>query len=140
MNIQDFRKPFGTRYGIDACSLLLLILWFLLDLLIPTTGVWKFIGIVVVNGTLFFNIYRSLSTNIAAREKENEICCSLFQSAKEWFLRVSTPKSPKVQVQPGMQYKTFSCPGCHHKMRAPKGKGKIKVTCHSCGKEFVKKV
>ena len=37
-------------------------------------------------------------------------------------------------------YKYFSCPGCGRQMRAPKGRGRIRVTCSSCGRVFEKKV
>ena len=33
----------------------------------------------------------------------------------------------------------FQCPGCGTKMRAPRGKGVIRVTCHRCGTNFEKK-
>ena len=37
-------------------------------------------------------------------------------------------------------YRYFKCPECKQKMRAPKGRGKIKVTCKHCHTQFVKKV
>lgn len=36
-------------------------------------------------------------------------------------------------------YHYFSCPSCKTKVRVPKGKGKIKITCPSCRETFVKK-
>lgn len=37
-------------------------------------------------------------------------------------------------------YKYFRCPDCRERMRAPKGKGRIRVTCRRCGKQFEKTV
>ena len=37
-------------------------------------------------------------------------------------------------------YKYFNCPECGQKMRAPKGKGRIRVTCTKCGTQFEKRV
>lgn len=33
----------------------------------------------------------------------------------------------------------FSCPSCKTRVRVPRGKGKIKITCPSCHNSFVKK-
>lgn len=37
-------------------------------------------------------------------------------------------------------YKYFKCPKCKKEYRAPKGKGKIRVTCRECGEQFDKNV
>ncbi len=37
-------------------------------------------------------------------------------------------------------YCYFRCPDCRQRMRAPKGKGRIRVTCSHCGKQFERKV
>lgn len=36
-------------------------------------------------------------------------------------------------------YKYFVCPRCRQKVRVPKGKGKICITCPKCGTEFIKR-
>ena len=37
------------------------------------------------------------------------------------------------------QYKVFKCPKCSQKLRVPRGKGKIMITCRRCGNEFKKR-
>jgi ribosomal protein L37AE/L43A len=37
-------------------------------------------------------------------------------------------------------YAIFKCPSCKQKLRAPKGRGKIQVTCSKCHNQFIKKV
>ena len=140
MNFFNFRKPIGRFYGLDAATVILLVVWRLLDIIIPAKGLWRPVGIVVVNGVLLFMLIRIFSTDFQSRSKENQQICSLVQKAadriRQLVSRVSAPSF--AQKDPG--YKTFSCPNCKQKMRAPKGRGKIRVTCHSCGHIFEKKV
>ena len=37
-------------------------------------------------------------------------------------------------------YAIFKCPSCKQKLRAPKGRGRIQVTCSKCHSVFIKKV
>ena len=36
-------------------------------------------------------------------------------------------------------YRIFYCPTCKQKIRAPKGKGKIQITCPKCKTEFIRR-
>lgn len=73
---------------------------------------------------IFWQLFRTFSRNIPAREKENQA----FMNMKN---RRRTKASAKDPV-----YRYFVCPGCGLKMRAPAGKGRIKVKCNRCGREF----
>ena len=84
--------------------------------------------------TLFIYAYfRTFSRNIYKREQENN-----------WFLmqkyKITKGKSFQQRRYEKRYYSYFKCPGCGQKMRAPRGKGAIKVRCHSCNTEFQKKV
>lgn len=37
------------------------------------------------------------------------------------------------------RYRYFKCPKCQQSLRAPKGRGTIKVTCSNCRNQFIKK-
>ena len=77
--------------------------------------------------------FRALSKNLYKRERENN-----------WYLsikyRLTKGKSIQQRRYERRTYAYFKCPGCGQKMRAPKGKGTIKVRCHQCNTEFNKKV
>ena len=36
-----------------------------------------------------------------------------------------------------IDYKVINCPNCSTRVRVPKNKGKIKVTCKKCGENFI---
>ena len=38
-----------------------------------------------------------------------------------------------------IDYKVINCPECSQKIRVPKNKGKIKITCKSCKNKFILK-
>ena len=83
---------------------------------------------------LFFYAYlRVFSRNLVQREQENS-----------WYLsqkfRLTKGKSFRQRRYERNYYAYFKCPGCGQKMRAPRGRGTIKVKCHGCHTEFQKKV
>lgn len=85
----------------------------------------------IAMGAIIYQLFRSFSKNYAKREAENrkyvEIRDSIFRRKKKntYYQSAGTP---------GFRY--FNCPGCGMKMRAPQGKGRIRVTCKTCGKKF----
>lgn len=45
------------------------------------------------------------------------------------------PQKPKADKE----HKIYKCPNCKTYLRVPRGKGKILITCNSCGHKFNKK-
>lgn len=71
-----------------------------------------------------------------------------FRRVRNWFGRVFAPKdkprrAARVKKNPTWselkQYKYFICPQCAKRLRVPRGKGKIRVTCTHCGNVFMMK-
>lgn len=54
--------------------------------------------------------------------------------------RTKTHRARKAKKNPSWneirQYKYFICPQCAQRLRVPRGKGKIRVTCTHCGNVF----
>lgn len=116
------------RFTMNAAIVLLLLSMF--------TGRIKLLYLITYFGgtaLFFFGFYRALSRNLYQREIENNKFLA-------WRYRLNGGKTLKQMYQERKYYAVFKCPGCGQKMRAPKGKGTIKVRCHQCNTEFNKRV
>lgn len=79
---------------------------------------------------LVYAIFRIFSKNLAKRREENYRFTNIWGDTKAAFSRW---KERRAQSK---EYKFFTCPGCKNKLRVPKGKGKLQITCPRCGLRF----
>ena len=77
--------------------------------------------------------YRSLSRNISKRTEENY----RFYSLKDRFSNKF--HSLKEQWANRKLYHYYRCPQCRQKLRVPRGRGRIQISCPRCGTQFIKK-
>ena len=77
---------------------------------------------------------RIFSRNVAKRQQENTRFLYRKQRIKRFF------DSKKQEWNDRKVYRYFKCPQCGQRMRAPRNKGKIRVTCSKCKNIFVIKV
>lgn len=77
--------------------------------------------------------FRVFSKNLNKRYQENNWYRDLRYKAA-----VRRDRRKKERVQKGA-YRFFSCPKCKQRVRVPKGRGKICITCPKCRMEFVKR-
>ncbi len=82
---------------------------------------------------LLYGYIRAFSRNIYKREMENNRFLA-------WKYKVTKGKSFQQWYYEHKTYAYFKCPGCGQKMRAPRGRGRIKVKCHRCSATFDKKI
>lgn len=80
-----------------------------------------------------FVIYRMFSRNHSKRWAENQKYLSFVNRCKG---NVNRQKS---YAQQRKTHHIYKCPGCSQKIRIPKGKGKIEVTCPKCKTTFMKR-
>lgn len=125
------RNFMAGRYGGDQLSIALLILSVLLNLVAGFTRlqILAYIGYV----PLFFCFYRMFSKDINRRSMENYKFNMLISPAYSWF------RNQKTHLSQTKTYRFFKCPKCKAKLRIPKGKGKIVITCPKCSNEFARK-
>ena len=119
------------RYGGDTLNFALLILGLVLSLLSSFTGFWPLNTLSYA--LYFYAIFRILSKNISARQKEYYTFLKVWTPLQKWF------RIKKTAFLERKQYKYFRCPNCRQYLRAPRKRGKILVTCQRCRKEFNQK-
>lgn len=128
--INKIRNFMIGRYGIDTLNFALMImgcvLTFILSLFRVKYG--TFISLI----PYAFAIYRMLSRDYAKRRAENERFVRLITPWKNFIRK-------KIAQFQDKDHKYYNCPQCHNTLRVPKGRGKIKISCPHCSKEFVKR-
>lgn len=88
-------------------------------------------GIGIVLAVLW--IYRVFSRNVSKRQAEN----TRFEYRMQKIRRKVA--SLKQRWADRKTYKYFRCPQCRQMIRAPRHKGKIRVTCSKCNHIFITK-
>lgn len=82
---------------------------------------------------LIYCNFRIFSRSVAKRQKENTRFLYKRQKVRRFFA------DKKQEWKDRKEYKYFKCPKCKQRMRAPRKKGKIRVSCRSCGEIFITK-
>ena len=115
------------RYGTDQMNLALLVLGVVLTLF----GSLFFGPLYLVGDGLFlWALFRTFSRNIPARQRENQKFLQVWSPVQNWL------SFQRRRFRERKQYKYFRCPVCKQQLRAPKGRGKIEVTCQKCRHVF----
>ena len=77
-------------------------------------------------GGIFYALFRFCSKDVIRRREENR---KFLQEIEFLKLRISVRKTHKI----------YRCKGCGRKIRVPKGKGKIEISCPLCGNKFIRR-
>lgn len=77
--------------------------------------------------------WRMLSKNIGGRSRENNKYLSWRGKAQSSLRRALT------RIKQLKTHRFFKCPACGQRVRTPRGKGKIRITCPKCGEAFIRK-
>lgn len=124
------QRFFYGRYGGDQLNWALLILYLLLWLLGVVTRIVVF---PILSWLLFFLVlFRMLSRNTAKRWAENQKFLRIWNKVKGFFTTRAAQWRDK-------DHRYYKCPKCKNKLRVPRGKGKIQITCPVCRTEFIRK-
>ena len=118
------------RNGVDQlgrAAMFAAMLLFLASVL--TGGKLSQILLLLAVAAVIYVYFRMFSRNIARRRAENE-----------WYVTYIALPLRSFAARDRKHYRYFKCPGCGQLLRAPKGRGKIRVTCSRCHNVFEKKV
>ena len=138
------QKFFYGRNGTDQLNIVLLVVSIL------STIANNFIGSGVLNTISYIFLlacmFRMLSRNIAARQRENARFLQILGPLGQRFFPNlgqqghyhAPPRQKPAKDRANFRY--FRCPNCKQGLRAPRGKGRVKITCSKCGVQFYKKV
>ena len=77
--------------------------------------------------------FRMFSRNYQKRAEDNQKFLELKGKAATFL------KREKEYFEQRKTHHIYKCPSCKQKIRVPKGKGKICITCPKCHTEFIKK-
>ena len=124
-------KMMYGRYGTDQLGFVTLFLVLILNIVFTFTG-WDILYVLGIMLTVVC-IWRIFSRNISRRYAENQkflqMTAPVRNAAIRWIAQMRDLKT----------HRHYRCPECRQKIRVPKGKGKIQITCPKCHHEFVKK-
>ncbi len=119
------------RYGVDSLSQWMT--YFVLALIILNLFLRSFVVSILEFLLLAASMFRMLSKNIAKRSRENARFLKIKGKAAGWLRREKNIMAQR------KDFHIYTCPNCRQKIRIPKGKGKIKISCPKCRTEFIKK-
>ena len=142
------------RRGIDELSRTMLIAALVLSIIgmiVSKSVGWIRIVLSLLSGALLVLIViRMTSKNFNKRYQENMKYLTYETAVKDWFRRTfraksangayKAPRAKRAGKNPTWaelkQYKYLICPQCAQRLRVPRGKGRIRVTCTHCGNVF----
>ena len=128
---ERFRRFMAGRYGTDALNQFLSIVSIVLLLvaLLTRVNLFTWVGM----GVLIWCYYRTFSRNIPKRTEENYKFYTLKQQLE------GKVRSLKEQWANRKLCHYYRCPQCRQKLRVPRGRGRIQISCPRCGTQFIKK-
>ncbi|MCI9151928.1 MAG: hypothetical protein HFI42_15925 [Lachnospiraceae bacterium] len=128
---QKLQQFMMGRYGADQLSRVLLFvsLGILILSMLTRWGLLYWLAFLLM-GYVYFRMF---SRNVQKRYAENQ----KFLNFR--YRLVAKKDAQKKQWAQRDVYRYFKCPNCRQKVRVPKGKGKICITCPKCRIEFIKK-
>ncbi len=128
---EKFRKFMIGRYGVDSLSKFML--GTAVVLLVFAMGFRNNFLNTLACLLVLLCYFRMFSRNYQKRAEENQKFLELKGKAATFL------KREKEYFEQRKTHHIYKCPSCKQKIRVPKGKGKICITCPKCHTEFIKK-
>ena len=128
---EKLRQFMIGRYGTDGLNQFLSIasLVLLLIAIISRVNLFTYLGAAL----LILCIRDRFSRNISKRTEENYRYYAVKDRIRSKF------SSLRDQWNNRKLYHYYRCPQCRQKLRVPRGRGRIQISCPRCGTQFIKK-
>ena len=131
-----FYRFMQGRYGVDqfakftmGVALVSIVLAIFVNTGSSAGSLLDMLGLVAIVYTYF----RIFSRNISKRAQENQKYLSATAKLRQ---RLNKEKNMMKQRK---DYHIYTCPSCGQKVRIPRGKGKLEISCQKCHSNFVKR-
>ncbi len=128
---RKFEQFMQGRYGMDSFGKALF--WATMICLVISLFSRRNIFYTLALLLLIYSYFRMFSRNYGKRYAENQKYLQLTAKVRTKFAGL------KRNMRQRKTHHIYKCPNCKQKIRIPKGKGKIIVTCPKCHTEFVKR-
>ncbi|MDD6213141.1 MAG: hypothetical protein PUB22_08410 [Clostridiales bacterium] len=128
---EKIRQFMAGRYGTDQlgrCTMAVGVISFILYMITKLSLLY-----LVTLACLILYYYRSMSRDCSKRYDEN-LKFLHFQNKITNRLQLE-----KLHWSQRKTHRFYSCPSCKQKIRVPRGRGKISITCPRCHAEFIRK-
>ena len=129
---EKFLRFMQGRYGVDQFSKFLTGFMFIVMLCSFITPKSRILSLVAV-AILIYIYYRMFSKNFQKRYEENQKYLKYSYKVYVWR------DKQKKKWQQLKAYHIYKCPTCRQKIRIPRGKGRVAISCPKCHNEFIKK-
>ena len=125
---QRLRELMRGRNGADDLALVSVTVAIIIAVinLFAKTRVLSALGLALI----IYGVWRTFSTNRDQRRAENAAFMKRLGPVAAWV------RNPKSALAEARSFKHAKCPTCGQGVRVPRGKGKIRVTCPTCGTRF----
>ena len=120
------------RNGVDCLGIAILVLNFIVRMFSPFSILFYLLSWALL--VLF--IYRVFSKNLYQRRKENKFFMKYFYKVSNYFKSATSLARERAIVK--KTHKIYLCPKCKKRLKVPKGKGKIEISC-PCSHKFYKR-
>ncbi len=147
---ERFARFMAGRNGNDNLNSFILAVTFILIIVNLFVRKYTFVLSLVIWGLIILAYLRMFSRNTQKRYRENTRYLLLKQKVLDFFAgrtkgvrdayRQQEPRSERAsRPRSDAEHRIFRCPKCSQRVRVPRGRGKIEITCPRCGEIFVKR-
>ena len=119
----SLRRFMEGRYGSDKLNTTILVAALVLVLVYSFLpfGLVKILLWLISYVLMIWAIFRMLSRNTYRRYQENRRFLQIVDGIRD------------------REHRYYNCPTCRQRVRVPRGKGKIAITCPKCREKFIRK-